>query len=83
MQKQIIDLISARLNQASLNDKPEVADAMAELITRIQASAPAADGRVFRVLANGEHTLVSGETALERLAEAMREPRPTFFLITA
>lgn len=83
MQKQIIDLISARLNQASLNDKPEVADAMAELITRIQASAPAADGRVFRVLANGEHTLASAETVLQRLAEAMREPRPTFFLITA
>ena len=82
MQK-FIDLISDQLNLASLNDKPEVADAMADLISRIQASAPAADGRVFRVLANGEHTLVSTESALERLAEAMREPRPTFFLITA
>ena len=60
MQK-IIDLISDQLNLASLNDKPEVADA----------------------LANGEHTLVSGEGVLERLAAAMREPRPTFFLITA
>lgn len=56
---------------------------MAELLDRINALAPAPDTRVFRILANGQTTLAAGDDVLARLAAAMREPRPTFFLITA
>jgi hypothetical protein len=56
---------------------------MAELLDRIHSLAPARDNRVFRVLANGQHTLAAGDDVLARLAESLREPRPTFFLITA
>ncbi len=83
MQNDITQLIADRLNHASLNEKPEVASAMAELLDRINALEPARDNRVFRVLANGQHTLAAGDDVLARLADALREPRPTFFLITA
>jgi hypothetical protein len=83
MQNTITQLIADRLNHASLNEKPEVALAMAELLDRINALAPAPDTRVFRILANGQTTLAAGDDVLARLAAAMREPRPTFFLITA
>jgi hypothetical protein len=83
MQNTITQLIADRLNHASLNDKPDVAEAMAELLDRIHSLAPARDNRVFRVLANGEHTLAAGDDVLARLAESLRDPRPTFFLITA
>jgi hypothetical protein len=83
MQNTITQLIADRLNHASLNEKPEVAASMGELLDRINALTPAPDTRVFRILANGQTTLAAGDDVLARLADALREPRPTFFLITA
>ncbi len=83
MHNEITQLIADRLNHASLNDKPEVASAMAELLDRINALEPVRDNRVFRILANGQTTLAAGDDVLARLAESLRDPRPTFFLITA
>jgi hypothetical protein len=83
MHNTITQLIADRLNHASLNEKPEVAAYMAELLDRINALQPARDHRVFRVLANGQTALAAGDDVLARLADALRDPRPTFFLITA